>query len=363
MDLSTLSHEPDPRAADDGVVRELVGRYHEATHQEGLRWQTDFRILRLLGRGGQGMVFLCERTGSDGFTLPVALKFFSPETYCDDAGYRDDMTVIARVARQVALVQHDNLLDITNFIERDGIRIMEMEWVDGYNVGDLLTEEMAKRSAGKLPKDRWEYVQRVVLAPGPAHPRFKPGVAIQVLRECLAGLGALHREGIVHGDVKPSNVMLKRTGNAKVIDIGSATLVGKPQARRMWSPVYAAPEVLRGGENTPQSDLAGLGYVLVEMLSGQCPFPGVGTIDDLVAAKMKFDKTFASLLPPDVAGDDMLAYLCRRLIAPDPGKRFPSAQAADLDRKGAAAFHRRLVKGDLASEYANDLRNWLEYLE
>jgi serine/threonine-protein kinase len=54
--------------------------------------------------------------------------------------------------------------------------------------------------------------------------------------------------------------------------------------------------------------------------------------------------------------------LCRRLIAPNAGRRFPSAVAADLDRKGAADFYRQLVKMDLASEYENDLRVWLEHL-
>ncbi len=53
-------------------------------------------------------------------------------------------------------------------------------------------------------------------------PRVKPGMAIAIVRDCLAALAALHREGIVHGDIKPSNIMLKRTGNAKIVDIGSA---------------------------------------------------------------------------------------------------------------------------------------------
>jgi serine/threonine-protein kinase len=365
MSLSTVSHFHDasvPTPA-TGVDRHLCARYELLTHSDGMQWHTSFRILRLLGKGGQGIVFLSERTGSDKFTLPVALKFFSPESYRDDDSYCEDMKNIARVARQVALIQHDNLLDLYNFIERDGIRIMEMEWLDGFNLADLLTPAMMQRTQAKLPKERWEYVQRVVLATGPSHPRFKPGVAIQVLRGCLAGLGALHREGIVHGDVKPSNIMLKRTGNAKIIDIGSAMVLGKPAARRMWSPVYAAPEVLKGAENSTQADLASLGYVLLEMLAGVCPFEGLNTIESLHEAKMKLDQRLVEILPKEVATSETLLHLCRKLVAPDPAKRFASAQAADLDRRGAANFHRQLVKGDLASEYENDLRNWLEALD
>ncbi len=184
---------------------------------------------------------------------------------------------IARVAARVALIQHDNLLDIHDFIDRDGMRIMEMEWVDGYDLREVLTQRMLDRTREQVSTRHWEYVNNVILTAGPVQPRLKPGVAIQVLRECLAGLAALHREGIVHGDLKPSNIMLKRTGNAKVIDIGSAIDANAAAARRMWSPAYAAPEVLEGGENSPQADLASLGYVLIEMLAGRPPFEGLTT--------------------------------------------------------------------------------------
>ena len=69
-----------------------------------------------------------------------------------------------------------------------------------------------------------------------------------------------------------------------------------------------------------------------------------------------------ALLPPEVSGNDLLLHLCRRLVAREPARRFSSARMADLGRKGAAAFHRQLIKGDLASEYENDLRVWLEQL-
>jgi serine/threonine-protein kinase len=327
-----------------------------------LDWTTRHRKLRLVGKGGQGVVYLSKRLGCDHFTLPVALKFSSPEHYRDDDSYREDMGRIAHVAGRVALIQHDNLLDIHNFIEQDGIRIMEMEWVDGYDLRELLSWRMYNSVRAQVTAEIWEYINRVIITEGPEQPRLKPGVAIQVLRQCLAGVAALHHEDIVHGDLKPSNIMLKRTGNAKVIDIGSAMDLGNPAARRMWSPVYAAPEVLRGGPNTPQSDLASLGYVLIEMLAGRCPFQGLSTHGELIDAKLNLESRLPQLLPQDVSCNDLLLSLCQRLTAPDLKRRFASAQAANLGRKGAAAFHRQLVKGDLASEYENDIRVWLEQL-
>jgi len=156
--------------------------------------------------------------------------------------------------------------------------------------------------------------------------------------------------------------MLKRTGSAKLIDIGSAVQLNRRTARRVWSPVYAAPEILEGEEGTPRSDLASLGYVLVEMLAGRPPFEGLDTYRDLVEAKRSLDRRLPELLPPEVSCNELLLHLCRRLVAADPAQRFPSAQAADLDGSGAAGFHRQLVKVDLASEYENDLRVWLEQL-
>jgi serine/threonine protein kinase len=364
--MTTTTGEWTPSAARSGSGRradsDLLRRYHGLLRPEWLDWGARYRKLRRLGRGGQGIVFLSACQGSDGFSLPVALKVFSPEHYRDDPSYEEDMGRIAHIAGRVALIQHDNILDVHNFISQDGIRIMEMEWLDGFDLRELLTDHLLDRTRRRLSPERWGYVNNVIVTAGPVQPRFKPGVAIQVLRECLAGLSALHREGIVHGDLKPSNVMLKRTGHAKVIDIGSAMDLGNPAARRLWSPLYAAPEVLRGGPNTPTSDLASLGYVLVEMLAGRCPFEGLTSLEELLQAKGGLDQRLPEMLPQEVASNEMLLYLCRRLVAADPERRFPTAEAADLGRKGASDFHRQLVKNDLASEYDNDLRHWLERL-
>jgi serine/threonine-protein kinase len=355
-----------PPSKDDGnstpAAQALFARYEEIAWAEDLRWDTRYRKRRLLGAGGQGAVYLADRLGADGFVRPVALKVFSPETYHSDQSYLEDMTRVGEISARVALIQCDNVVDVHDFIERRGIRMMEMEWLDGYDLREVLAPAMLERTREKTSPERWQYVNNVILTAGPAQPLLKPGVAISVLRDCLAGLAALHAAGIVHGDVKPANIMLTRTGSAKMIDIGSAIDLRRATQRRAWSPVYASPEVLDGGDNTPQSDLASLGYVLVEMLAGRDPFEGLGTLRQLIEAKADLDRRLPELLPPEVSSNELLLNLCRRMIAPDPTQRFPSAQAADVGRKGAADFHRQLVKGNLASEYDHDIRVWLEQL-
>ena len=338
---------------------ELLERYQRILDQKRLSWTEHHRLIRLLGSGGQGVVYLSQRRGTDNFTLPVALKIFSPERYEDDRSYDEAMGRMALTAAHVAQIQQDNLLDVHNWVDRDRIRLMEMEWVNGYDLSLLLTRKMLDRLQLRVDAKRWKYLNEVIVTAGPMQPRLKPGLAMAIVRDCLAALAALHREEIVHGDMKPSNIMLKRTGNAKIVDIGSAFEMGHPPARRTCTPTYAAPEVLEGNEATPRSDLASLGYVLIEMLAGQPPFAGLTGFRELLEAKRFLAQRLPHLLPEDVVRNELLMTFCRGLVAPDPMRRFPSAEAADLVKDGAAAFHRQLVKGDLASEYDNEIRTWL----
>jgi serine/threonine-protein kinase len=210
---------------------ELLARYGEIVGGGRLQW-TEYHVLtRRLGAGGQGVVYLTERRGSDSFTLPVALKIFSPERYETETLYEEAMNRIAAVAARVAQIQQDNLLDVQNFVEQRRIRIMEMEWIDGYDLSRLLAPELLAETRSRVGDQRWKYLNDVIVTAGPVQSRIKPGVAIAIVRECLAGLAALHREGIVHGDIKTSNIMVKRTGNAKLIDIGSAHAVDAPAPR------------------------------------------------------------------------------------------------------------------------------------
>jgi serine/threonine-protein kinase len=341
---------------------ELMAPYRALLLESKLVLVEEHRLNRILGSGGQGVVYLGERVGADEFRLPVALKLFSPGGYADAGAYDAAMTRMAQVAARVARIQQDNLIDVHNLSALDRIRIMEMEWVDGYDLQRLLAAPMLGRLREVVSAGRWKSINDVVVTAGPTQARLKPGVAIAVLRDCLAALAALHREGIIHGDIKPSNIMVKRTGDAKLIDIGSAHVRGSPDPP-VCTPVYAAPELLEGSCGSPQSDLVSLGYVLVEMLAGKPPFAGTSDHAALGAAKRALPARLKGILPQEVLCNGLLMSFIAKLIAPNPPDRFASAEEADFLEQGAASFHRQLVHSNLASEYGNEIRAWLEHID
>ncbi|MEM9643911.1 MAG: serine/threonine-protein kinase [Planctomycetota bacterium] len=364
---STTRFEPNPTLTYHGSKVQqtdprLVQHYDELTRSEKLSWTAHYHLRRMLGKGGQGEVYLTDVRGTDSFTVPAAMKIFSPERYKDTRGYDDAMKRVAAIAARVALIQHDNLLDVQNFFERHRIRVMLMEWVDGYDLRQLVAPRCLQLMHTHFGEDRWNYINEVILTEGVEQSRFKAGVAVAIVRECLAALAALHREGIVHGDIKPANIMLKRTGHTKLIDLGSAFFYEEAPKERDCTPLYAAPEVLENQPSTPRSDLASIGYVLVELLSGQNPFGETPKLSDLLAAKRDLPKRLHRLLPEEVLVNDLLMSFLKRLIAYDPNKRFPSAEEAEHVDTGAAAFHRQLTISNMSTEYDNDIRVWLEDL-
>jgi serine/threonine-protein kinase len=357
---ATITHGGDPATAGPN---ELLTRYQDIINDKRLNWTSHLRLRKRLGAGGQGVVYLTELRGTDGFTLPAALKVFSPERFEEARQYEDAMRRVAHTAARVAQIQHDNLLYVYNFLDRHRVRMLVMEWIDGFDLQRLLNTETLTRVKQRVSARRWEYINSVIVTAGPEQSRFKAGVAVAIVRDCLSALAALHREGIVHGDVKPSNIMLKRTGIAKIVDFGSAYEVDNPPPTRTCTPAYAAPEVLEGADGTPRSDLASLGYVLIELLAGKPPFAHAKNLKELLEAKRVLPQRLHEVLPPELLASELLVSFCRGLIAPDPMRRFPSAEAADLLKEGAAAFHRQLVMGNLASEYGNEIRLWLEELK
>src|SRR5947208_179627 len=342
---------------------ELVPQYQDILTQRRLSWTNHLQLLRLRCSGGQSVVYEAELRGTDEFTWTAALKIFSRERFDYVCSYDEAMQRIARASARVAQIQHDNLLYVYNFVDRHRIRMMVMEWIDGYDLARLLVPKMLTRIRDRVSNRRWEYVNQVIVTAGPTQPRMKAGVAVAIVRDCLNALAALHRHGLVHGDIKPSNIMLKRTGIAKIIDIGSGFELRDPAQVRTCTLAYAAPEVLENQDTTQRSDLCSVGYVLIELLSGRQTFAGLTDMRELKEAKRTLPLRLHEILPEEVLRCELLCTFIRGMIAADPVRRFPSAEAAELLKEGAAAFHRQLVIGNLASEYDNDIRQWLEELQ
>ncbi|GHT23870.1 hypothetical protein FACS189419_08370 [Planctomycetales bacterium] len=356
----TLTHFD--TAVKDGCSEELKHNYYDLLDQQNVHWHEDIKFNGLLGQGGQGVVFLSEQQGSAGFSVPIAVKIFSPERFANDTFYADEMFNMATITAKIAKIQNDHLLVVHNWRSMNRIHFMSMEWVDGFDVSQLLKQEMLDYLSKQVAYSRWNYINNVVVTGGVMHPRLMPGIAVPIIRECLAALGALHRLGIVHGDIKPSNIMLKRTGAVKLIDMGSAFEIANRPPNRPYTLAYAPPEVLEGKEATPQSDIASLGYVLIEMLSGRRLFTANSELSG-IEGRLLLANQIQKILPPAVATSEILMRFCRSLIAPDPKKRFVDAEAADLFENGAADFQRQLVKGDLSCESEPEIRNWLADLE
>ncbi len=372
IDAEALTRVMDARFSDESTqnfqviaskeLAPLSTQFLEIQKQPDVSWQVTYRLIRKIGSGGQGVVYLADRVGAHDVSFRLALKIFSPDPYESRELYDLEMARLARVGMKLARIQQDHLLDIHNVMMFDGIEMLMMEWVEGFDLCHLMKPKLFDRLKGVVPAKTWEYVNDVVATPEGNGIRFKPGVAISILRDCLSGVAALHEQGIVHADLKPSNIMVKLTGDSKIIDFGSAFALDDLPNRPTWTPRYAAPELLLGSPHSISSDLASLGYILLEMLTGVIPFHEVKSMKELVQAKLDLPDRLEEHLPVDLKNNDSLIKLIRGLIDADPASRFSSATAADLEEIGAAGFHRHLVKADLSSEYEHDLKTWLSAL-
>ena len=128
------------------------------------------------------------------------------------------------------------------------------------------------------------------------------------------------------------------------------------------TPYYMAPEQHLKKNVQLHSDIASLGYILIEMLTGRLLFRDCDTDADLCEAKLRLPGRLDQILPPEVKKSALLRSLVGKMVAVEPKDRFPDAEAAELDRVGAVSFHRQLVKMDLATEYSRELAWWLDLL-
>ncbi|MBQ6107355.1 MAG: serine/threonine protein kinase [Thermoguttaceae bacterium] len=352
-------------------VKKLVHEYLDLLKSKTISNPEPLSIEYELGKGSQGVVYYSKCHGSDSFQLPVALKFYCPEGFGTKEKYAETMNFNAKVASAIAQIQHDSLLSVRNWFMFKDIRVMEMEWIDGYDLARLMKNSTIDWMQKNLPEDEFAFRMNVVISPGKHHPALKTGIALTIIRHCLDALSALHEHGIAHGDIKPANIMLKRTGGVKIIDYGATIFYQEtPPPENLCTPLYAAPEILQDRKKrpTPLSDLSSLGYVLIELLSGQIPFEifksdGTPvTYEDLADQKITLIHRLNEILPNDVQRNSKLVNCLTRLIHPDLNSRFQSAKEAIVSEDGISEIYRSLVKGDLVSEYDEDIKYWIRSL-
>jgi serine/threonine-protein kinase len=265
----------DPTALSDG---ETVGPY--VVHAK-------------LGEGATGTVYRATRE-SDG--REVALKLLKRALSADP-------TYLARFKREarIAADVHDrHLVPVVEFGESEGVVFMASEYRDGGSLAQLIAAEE------RLPvRD-----------------------CCRIAGEVAAGLTALHDRDIVHRDVKPSNVMLDRSGAAALTDFGLArghayTVLTRP-GQVLGTLDYLAPEVIQGREATPESDVYALGCLVFECITGSAPYADRSLLEVAVA---HLDEP-----PPDPrerrdAISEELAWALARALEKDPDKRPPTALA------------------------------------
>jgi beta-lactam-binding protein with PASTA domain/predicted Ser/Thr protein kinase len=255
-----------------------------------------YRIIRKLGSGGMANVYLAE---DQELGRRVAIKILN------DRHAHDDQFVerFRREAKNAAGLSHPHIVSIYDRGEAEGTYYIAMEFLDGRSLKEL------------------------IVARGPA----PVNVAIEYTRQILDALRFAHRNGIVHRDIKPHNVIVDAEGRIKVTDFGIAR-AGTTQMTEVGSIIgtaqYLSPEQARGSPVDQTSDLYSVGIVLYELLTGKVPFTG----DSPVEIAMKHIS--ATPEPPSHVRSEIPAELDKivlRALAKSPQQRYKSAEEMDRD--------------------------------
>lgn len=208
-----------------------------------------YRVLKLLGQGGMGMVFLAE---DPQLQRPVALKAMLPEVAKRPVARQRFL----REARATAKLENDHIVHIYQVGEDRGVPFLAMQLLKGMTLEDYLKKKQGKTS---MP--------------------FSLGQILKLASEIARGLGAAHEQGLIHRDIKPANIWLDSTGNGrvKILDFGLARAVDgdSPQTKLttmgtiVGTAAYMAPEQALTGKVDGRTDLFSLGVILYRLVTGR----------------------------------------------------------------------------------------------
>lgn len=259
-----------------------------------------------VGRGGCGVVLAGTHRG---LHRRVAIKQIPPQ-------FADDMQVRRRFvaeARVMAALDHPHVVPVYDFIEHEDLCLLVLEFLPGGTVENRFI------TAG-----------------------FEATAAVAVALACAAGLDAAHRHGILHRDVKPSNLMFAANGTLKLTDFGIAKIVGGDETLVtragdiIGTPSYIAPEQVRGQELSASTDVYALATMLYQLLSGVLPFPPGEN-----ALAMLFAHAYGEPVPLGKVAPGVpqpIAAAVMRGLASDPGERFDTAESFGIALAEPAAY-------------------------
>lgn len=253
----------------------------------------DYVLQSLLGAGGMARVYMGYDEKLDRY---AAVKVSEPQLIAGeyDDEYRERFL---REARAIARLKHPNIIGVYQFNQVGSSYYMAMELVEGRNLHQVLREYV--RDNRQIP-----YEQMLI-----------------ILRDVASALDYAHEQGIIHRDVKPSNIMIKEDGHATLMDFGLALNVPEGTIGNTFGSVhYIAPEqAISSAQATAQSDLYSLGVVLYEMLTGRVPF------DDVSAMSVALKHISDPPPPPSAINPKItpqLEAVVTRILDKDPTKRY-----------------------------------------
>jgi predicted Ser/Thr protein kinase len=261
-----------------------------------------YDVIRELARGGMGVVYEARQVSLD---RPVAVKIILHGGLASEADRRRFLAEAAAAAK----LKHPNIVVIHEVGNYDGQPFFSMELVAGETLSQLVRRQ-----------------------------RPTPTQAARYARDVAAALQFAHEHGVLHRDVKPSNVLVDESGRVRVMDFGLAKQIDAHEqltvtGQLLGTPSYMAPEQVSGaaGEVGPTVDVYGLGALLYELLTGRPPFAGANQAETMLAVLTCEPPPPRRINPATPPALEMIALKC---LEKDPRRRYASTAevAADLDR-------------------------------
>lgn len=264
-----------------------------------------YQLIKKIGEGGLAEVY---QTQDMALERMVAVKVLRTE-YVRDPGF---LVNFHREAQNAAKLSDSYIVAVYDFGQHQGHPYIVMEWIAGSDLRSEINDH------GKIPIDQ----------------------AVNYTIQVCSAVGAAHRAGIVHGDLKPGNILITPNKQAKVTDFGLARALGDSamdEGEVVWgTPAYFAPEQASGSRVLPATDVYAIGIILYEMITGRVPFVGV---DDQDVARKQLYEAHIPVDRLDPTIPEPLARIVDAAMAKNPNERFLTAdhlrEALIMYRQGA----------------------------